>query len=168
VVYESTFDNGQPGRLEVAGWNSSGVFALVTDNRVGNFAGRTVVGKLNNNTVRVLLPNLPRHTNLRVEFDLYVHNNWQNNLWHLAVDGSDLLITGFSTDPNIKQSYPNWLGGVLNAAGTNAQETLLPGVCTSSGLPRGTNRYRIVSTILHSNLSADITCNDVGGIVNDR
>ena len=49
---------------------------------------------------------LPKHQTICIQFDLYLHDNWRNDVWRMAMDGSDKLVTGFSTDPTRWQSYP--------------------------------------------------------------
>ena len=166
VVYQNNFDSYNLNTVEVYGWGPS-LFELVPDVRIGSYNSNAVLGKLNNNIVKLSLNDLPTHQVLRVEFDLYIHNKWKNDLWQLAFNGSQQLITGFSNDTTIKQSYPNWLNTSLSAAGADAQNTNLPGVCSLVSSIRGTSLYRIVKTIEHSANSFVFTCGDSGGTFND-
>ena len=170
VVYENDFNNGNLFKVMVAGWNSSfTVFAPVSDNRVNDFNGEKMIGKLNNNSVQLQLTNLPNHELLRVEFDLYLHNNWRNDLWHFSIDGADQLLTGFSNTDTVKQSYPNWLGtGTgLGPAGRNAMSIDLPAVCNRVNSSFGSSQYRIVRTLSHKGSSVDLVYGDSGGTPND-
>ena len=169
IVYENNFDDRNLKDIVVSGWNTNGGFGPVTDPRIGNYNGQTVLGKLNNNLVQLSLFNLPPHQALRVEFDLYLHNQWNNELWAMSFDGSYQLITGFSNDSTIKQSYPNWIGNgtPLTAAGADAINTRLPGVCNLINSAHGSSMYRMITTIQHSSNQFVLNCNDAGGAFND-
>lgn len=169
IVYENNFEEYKLKDLEVFGWYNNGGFGPVNDLRIGNYNGQNVLGKLNNNLVQVNLTNLPDHQVLRVEFNLYLHNKWNNDLWRMTFDGKEMLVTGFSNDSTIKQSYPNWIGNgsPLTAAGADAVNTNLPGVCNLINSSRGTSMYRIITTISHNGNRFVLNCNDAGGAVND-
>lgn len=169
IVYENDFEHGSLTNIQVGGWLNNGLFGAVPDLRIREFAGSHVLGSLNSNRVELKLNNLPLHQEVRVEFVLNIHNNWQNELWAMQFDGNYQLITGFSNDPAIKQSYPNWLnnGTTLSGAGANSQTTALPGICGYSNNPRGSSRYKIVNTYQHSDPTFTLVCNDAGGTFND-
>jgi hypothetical protein len=168
VVYDNTFSSGELLELQVAGWNN-GSFGVLSTPRISTFNGQTVLGKLNNNIVRLDLNDLPKHDILRVEIELNLHNNWRNDLWKMEGDGQTRLLTGFSNDPAVKQSYPNWLGNgtFLGVAGTNARQIGLPGICSGSPAQLGTNAYSIVQTFAHTNNQFTLQLSDAGGNVND-
>ncbi len=168
IVYENNFEAYDANTINVSGWGSAG-FGPVTDKRIVNYNGNNVLGKFNNNLVELTLNNLPQHTALRVELDLYLHNKWKNDIWKITFDGSDYLLTGFSNDPTFKQSYPNWYGNgsSLSPAGANSQNTQLPGVCSLTNLPNGTSLYKILATVEHSKEKFTLYCSDAGGTAND-
>lgn len=168
TVYENSFDDYKLNTLEVSGWKN-GIFGMVSEQRIGTYNGNTLLGKFNNNQVILNLYNLPSHQALRVELDLYLHNNWRNDLWKMSFDGNDKLLTGFSNDSSIKQSYPNWLGNgsSLSPAGNDAVNIYLPGTCSFINSARGTSLYRIITTVSHSSSSFVLSCSDAGGILND-
>jgi len=168
VVYENNFEAYQLNTVEVSGWNATNTgFGPVGTPRIRNYNGNNVLGQLNSNLVQLKLVNLPSHQALRVEFDLYIHNNWKNGLWHMTLDGRDQWITGFSNDSTIAQSYPNWLNGPLSPAGRDAEDIYLPGTCSFVGSLRGTSKYRMITTISHTDPIFTLGCNDAGGINND-
>ena len=175
-VYSNDFDtikpnnNQQFGNMFLLGWNGGWFGPLdPTDQRIFNFNGNNVLGKFNNNLVLLDLANLPNHTTIRVSLDLYLHNNWRNDLWKMTFDGEEKLLTGFSNDSTIKQSYPNWLGSgsPLSPAGKNAIELNLPGICNMVSSKRGTSMYRLITTLSHSKDSFQLTFSDAGGNHND-
>lgn len=168
VIYTNDFNNFELKDITLGGWNN-GVFGPVTNTRIGNYNGQTVLGKFNNNNVQLQLTNLPQHQALRVEFDLYLHNIWKNDVWVMSFDGAYKLITSFSNDSTVQQSYPNWYGNgtPLSPAGKNAIETYLPGVCRLTGSQRGSSMYRMVTTISHNAPLFNLSCSDAGGVLND-
>ena len=168
TVYENNFDDYKLNTLEISGWKN-GIFGMVSEQRIGTYNGNTLLGKFNNNQVILNLYNLPSHQALLVELDLYLHNNWRNDLWKMSFDGNDKLLTGFSNDSSIKQSYPNWLsnGSSLSPAGNDAVNIYLPGTCSLINSVRGTSLYRIITTVSHSSSNFVLSCSDAGGILND-
>ena len=168
VVYDNEFSNGELGGLRVSGWNN-GSFGTVPTPRVTQYNGNGILGYLNNNIARLELNELPKHDILRVEVELYVHNNWRNDLWKMECDGETRMLTGFSNDPLIQQAYPNWLGNgsTPSPAGANAQQIGLPGICNTSATQKGTSRYAIVQTFSHANNQFILQLSDAGGNVND-
>jgi hypothetical protein len=137
--------------------------------RIQEYNGTSVLGKFNNNLIGLTLDNLPQHTAIRVELDLYLHNNWKNDIWKISFDGRDYILTGFSNDPAIKQSYPNWYGNgsSLSPAGSNAENTNLPGVCTLTNVSNGTSLYKFSVLVDHNINKLSLECSDSGGSAND-
>jgi len=167
-VYKNDFNAGNLTNLELSGWSNAG-FGPLSDKRISSFTGETLLGKFNNNLVRLTLSNLPVHQVMRVELDLYIHNSWKNDIWRISFDNNNMLLTGFSNDTAIRQSYPNWYGNaaLLSPAGANAQNTDLPGTCSLVTRSRASSMYHIVISATHSNSSFILECNDAGGVAND-
>jgi hypothetical protein len=147
VVFENDFENQDLKGIVTA------------PGRISYYNGSLVMGKFNNSAFEVSLWGLPSHTILRVEMDLFIHNNWNNELWRMALDGNNYLITGFSNKPNGLQSYPTWLNTTMSPAGANAQSTSLPGICTQAGT-EATSLYHIVQTISHTASDFVLICGD--------
>ncbi len=168
ILYENTFESGLPYSLKVSGY-TNGTFGPVNDVRISNFNGTKVLGKLNSSLIQLTVKGLPMHSALRVEFDLYIHDKWKNDLWKYSIDGADQLLTGFSNDSAVKQAYPNWLGNgsTTGVARRNAVNTELPGSCSNLSSPNGTSLYRIVNTIEHSGKTVTLNCSDAGNFFND-
>ncbi len=167
VVYENNFEDNKPGPFQVSAW-SNGLFGPVSDTRISNFGGGRMLGKMNNGLVMLNLSKLPPHQILRLEFDVYMHDDWRNDLWKYSVDGAEQLVSGFSNDPTVKQSYPNWLGsGSPGPAGRNAADIELAGACALSGSARGSSRYRIISTVPHTSENFSFIASDAGNFFND-
>jgi hypothetical protein len=170
VVYENNFETGDRNQLVLVGFNPAiGLFGEVTEPRIGSFAGRRMLGRLNNNRVQLDLTGLPSHNWARVEFDLYLHDGWRNDVFNLEIDGQNQLVTGFSNFRSIQQSYPNWIGNgtALSPAGKNAIDIDLRGACSLADSVHGTSQYHIVTTIPHTRASLLFSCNDSGGALND-
>ena len=168
IVYENTFESGLYDSIKVSGY-TNGTFGRVSDVRISNFNGTKVLGKLNSSLIQLLVEGLPTHRLLRVEFDLYIHDKWKNDLWKYSIDGADQLLTGFSNDSTVKQAYPNWLGNSSppSAARRNAVNSELPGSCSNISSPNGTSMYRIVNTIEHTGKTVTLNCSDAGNFFND-
>ena len=168
VVYDNDFSKGELDRINVSGWNN-GLFGAVSNPRITQYNGNSVLGYLNNNIVRLELNELPMHDIIRIEVELFLHNDWKNDLWKMECDGETRILTGFSNDPLIQQAYPNWLGNgsTTSAAGANAQQTGLPGICNTGATKKGTSRYAFVQTFAHSQNQFLLQLSDAGGNVND-
>jgi len=169
VVYHNDFENADTSQtLKINGFNSNGGYATF-DIRTRYFNGSKVLGKFNSNAVTVALANLPSHDIIRTEYDLYIHDKWKNDLWKMTVDNSDQLLTGFSNDSSVQQSYPNWLGNgsPTGPAGRNAVSTHLAGTCGLQGSAQGSSQYHIIQTISHTQPNFTLILSDAGAFFND-
>ncbi|HLD53055.1 MAG TPA: hypothetical protein VJA82_07120 [Sediminibacterium sp.] len=169
TVYSNDFNDGNLKDLQVLGWVtnvSTGIFPPGA--KLHQYQGSTMIGRLNNSRVEITVGQLPEHDVVRVEFDLYVHETWKNDIFVLRFDDQFRLITGFSTDSTVKQSYPNWVGNgsTMYPAGNMAQELYLPSPC-GKNVPRGTNYYRMIHSMAHTEKSIKFDISDTGGALND-
>ena len=160
TVYENNFDDYTLKTIRIVEFNGP-----VDDIRIEKFNGSPVLGRFNNTRIELTVPALPAHTAIGVSFDLYIHDLWKNDLWKFTFDGAEQLLTGFSNDPTIDQSYPHWLGNgsSLFPAQSDAYNINLPGACESFNSPHGTSMYKIERTILHNGSTFEFTCSDAGG-----
>lgn len=168
VIYSNDFNDSTNGNLELIGW-VNGMTRPLTENRISVFNNNVVLGKLNNNIILLNFKNLEYHQLVRVEFDLYIHNNWTGGLFVFKTDDQYQLITSFSNDSTVKQSYPNWFGNGSPqfTAGNQAQEIYLPGVCNLVNNTRGSSWYKIIKTFPHESNSLEVNISDAGGEIND-
>ncbi len=168
IVYQNDFNNKDLKGLGVAGWLSNGGFGIIPYNKIFNYNNEMVLGRLNNSSINMHFDTLPPHSVIRVEYDLYLHDTWNNNLFVMQVDGDYRLITGFSNDSTIQQAYPNWFNnGSTSPAGNQAQEIYLPGLCSRKNQKRGSSLYRIVHSVPHSAKTLSISLSDAGDPIND-
>ena len=169
TIYQNDFEQGTLNGITVAGWLTENSFGVFPYKKVTKFQNQKVLGVLNNSSVNLYFDSLPSHSIVRVEFDLYLHDNWQNNLWIMKMDDEYRLITGFSNDSTIQQAYPNWYnnGSPASPAGNQAQEIYLPGLCSKKNSTRGTSVYRIVHSLQHSKKTVKLDLSDAGGARND-
>ena len=168
VVYENNFNNSDPKGIVTAGWLSDFAFGIFPFNKITNYKNLKMLGVFNNTRIELDVDKLPEHTIIKVEFDLYLHDNWKNDLWILNIDGHNRLLTGFSNNSNIQQAYTNWLhSGPTYPAGNQAQEIYLPGVCSLKDDKKGTSKYKIVHSLQHTTKTIKITMSDAGGNKND-
>jgi hypothetical protein len=161
VVYQNNFEDYQLDSIKVSGW-VNGNFGPISDIKITDYNGTKVLGRFNNNRIQLILNHLPKHVALNIQFDLYLHDNWKNDLWKMTFNGSDYLLTGFSNDSSVQQSYPNWLGNgsALSPAGGNAFTTNLPGACRLATSSHGTSQYKMDRTITNSDDSFTFECSD--------
>ena len=169
TVYQNDFEQGNLNGITVAGWVTENNFGIFPFKKITKFQNQQVLGVLNNSSVNFSFDNLTSHDVVRVEFDLYLHNKWTNDLWIMKMDDQYRLITGFSNDSTIQQAYPNWFnnGSPTSPAGNQAQEIYLPGICSLKNSTRGTSVYRIVHSLPHSSKSFTLSLSDAGGARND-
>jgi hypothetical protein len=156
LVYENNFEV-----TPTAEWNNTTTlnwFDITTV--LGNF------GELD--PISLDLTNLPSHTQLKIEFDLYIINAWDGNytspdgpdMWFLNVDGEPIIETTFANNENVDnicgcgQSYPENGTSVNNPIQTGATQIYsapeydLPGCCSCEDY--GTAVYSISKTINHT------------------
>ena len=168
IVYENNFNNSDPKGIVTAGWLNDYTFGVFPFIKITNFQNQKMLGVFNNTRMDLHIDKLPEHTIIKVEFDLYLHDNWKNELWLMSFDGHHRLLTGFSNSSTIEQAYPNWLNsGPTFPAGNHAQEIYLSGVCSLKDNKRGTSKYRIVHTMQHKLPGFDLSLSDAGGGKND-
>jgi hypothetical protein len=168
IVYENNFNNGDPKAIVSAGWLNDYTFGVFPFSKITTFQNQKMLGVFNNTRIDLHIDKLPVHSIIKVEFDLYLHDAWKNELWLMAFDGHHRLLTGFSNFSNIQQAYPNWLNsGPTFPAGNHAQEINLLGKCSLVSNQRGTSKYRIVHTMQHALAGFDLSLSDAGGGKND-
>ncbi len=169
VVYSNHFNDLNLKGVDVIGWLPNGqVGVFPADAKFYQYQGSNMVGRLNNSRVEITINDLPPHTVVRAEFDLYLHEIWKNDVFVVRIDENFRLVTGFSNDSSVQQSYPNWIGNgtPLSPAGNLAQEIYLPSTCGRT-VPRGTSHYKMVHSMPHTASKVTFDCSDTGGILND-
>jgi len=168
VVYQNDFEAYQLNTIQVYGW-VNGTVQQINDIKIEDYNGNKVLGRFNNCLFQLTLNNLPIHNAISIQFDLYLHDKWKNDLWKMTFNGTDYLLTGFSNDSTIQQSYPNWLGNgsPLSPAGANAYTTNLPGACRLATSAHGTSMYKMVKTILSNGNTFQLQCSDAVHPFND-
>jgi len=169
TLYTNDFNDKNRKGADIIGWLPNGTLAtLPADAKFHQYLGSNMIGKLNNSALLLIFKDLPEHDVVRVEFDLYVHETWKNDVFVMRFDDQYRLITGFSTDSTVKQSYPNWVGNgsLLYPAGNNAQEIYLPSPC-GKNVARGSNHYKMIQSMAHSQTGFKLEISDSGGALND-
>ncbi|MFY8025108.1 MAG: hypothetical protein ACOVNO_07150 [Sediminibacterium sp.] len=169
TVYENDFNDRKLKDIQIVGWVtnfSTGVFPAGA--KLHQYLGSTMIGRLNNSRVELTVDSLPEHDVVRVEFDLYIHETWRNDIFVMRFNDQTRLLTGFSTDSTVKQSYPNWIGNgsTMYPAGNLAQELYLPSTC-GKNIPRGSNHYKMIHSMAHTESSFKFDVSDTGGVLND-
>ena len=136
VLYENQFEQLNPNNE----WSSTEKQGLLNIDRspqnqrgfLGQESGHeneaTTPERLESEIVTLELTNLPDHSTIDLEFDLFVFGGWDGNHasegqdeWSISADGSLLLATTFSNVAGRDQAYPDSIGGT-NPARAGAVE----------------------------------------------
>ena len=165
LLYSNDFETGELRGLEIYSVNG-----IIYTTMIEDFNGSKVLGRFNNNTIRIELNSIPTHNAINVEFTLNIHDKWDGiflgatnrpDIWNMSVDGSSVLTTTFSNSPSNKQSYPNFYqSGTPFPPKSNSQDSALTGICALKGIAGGSSSYKIVKTFVHSGRQFTFQCND--------
>ena len=129
-------------------------------------SGQRFLGELGNSSTTLTINALPSHTQLTLEFDIYIIDSWNGNggigtaaapdiIEVSVVGGTVLKKTTFSNKPSDVQAYPgNYPGGVF-AAGTGAMGKGTLGYPPDSD-HFGDSSYRLRLTFDHTGASVAI------------
>lgn len=166
VVYQNDFENDHSSNFKF--YNISG---KIDSGFVNSFHGSHVLGRFNNTLVQLHLDSLPEHNTIKIEFDLYIHDQWDGDysppgaggvpdVWQMMLDGYQIYLTTFSNTSH-KQSFPDNFNpsGSVNPPHSNAW-ALLPGVCALGNREDGTSHYKIEYITAHTSSSLLLSCND--------
>lgn len=150
-VYFNDFEQGKFYGIEVSDRTGA-----IDNNQVTVYKGNKVMGPFHNGTyVQFALNSLPEHNRLKIEFDLYIHDNWRGNeipqgfdlpdYWVLEVDGSYPIFTTFANVTGQFQSFPENYEAGRNPfpARGNSWAVNLPGVCAQGSSEYGTTLYKV-------------------------
>lgn len=159
-VYRTDFENGR-GDLRVYKFN-----ALDTARLSLFFNNTHVLGPLNHQAVYRDFAVLPKHSLLKITFDLYLHDQWTGNkppnpdLWALFLDKERVFTTTFSNMDGFSQAYPETEGHYF-PPGANAFRRDLPGLCSMGGSKTGSSVYQISFIKAHSNTKLELALSDL-------
>jgi len=138
----------------------------------GEYNDELVLGFFNNESFTLKLNDLPDHTAVRINIDLYIHDSWDGNsqgvdgpdVWKMLVDNELVVNTTFSNSPcestfclyqsfpeNNFRKFPPKTSSIIND---------LPGRCQYYGVTGWTTKYRISHLVSHQNSSLAIKCLD--------
>ena len=136
LVYRASFDDAS-----VQGWQGSATPTIP----VTAFAGRPMLGPIQNQSAILAVTDLPPHSSLTVTFSLAVLGSWDgtSDLWEVGVDGATLMQTSFSNS-GAGQHYPQPVGPGVSAPQTGAFER------NTLAFAGGDAVYRFTLTVPHS------------------
>jgi len=162
-VYYNDFEFYDLNGFKVQG-HINRVFQPIKTISIIDYWKSKVLGTFNNSKIDLEIDSIPLHNALNVQFDLYIHDNWQNDMWKMEFDNNEMLVTGFSNNKYVPQSYPDWInaGFPPNPAGSNAFDLTLKGACRFNTLAGGTTLYKIEKTIIHSDSTFKFSASDAG------
>ena len=159
-VYRNDFENGR-GDLRVYSFST-----IDTARRSLFFNNTHMLGPLNHKAVYRDFVALPKHSLLKITFDLYLHDQWTGNkwpspdLWALFLDKKRTFTTTFSNTDGFLQAYPETEGHYL-PPGANAYRRDLPGLCSMSASKTGSSVYQITWIKAHSNTKLELALSDL-------
>lgn len=154
VAYSNEFETSNTKDFKIYGANG-----LEDSIKITEFNKSKVFGRFNNNAVVFTYNQLPAHNVIRIEFDLYMHDDWKGNfiapgnnvpdLWQLKIDNNPILVTSFSNGNN-DQSFPNsYFPTVFNNKAFSNSWAVYPGICSKAGQSNGTSFYKIEHITTH-------------------
>ena len=138
VFYQNNFDNNTKANFSI--YSSAG---LIDSLKITSFNNSKVFGRFNSNYVLFKMDTLPAHNAIKIEFDLYLHDQWDGNhlppgaaypdIWQMAIDNNPVILTTFSNGA-YPQSYPNnYQPNMINSPALSNSWGVLPGVCSNEG-----------------------------------
>jgi hypothetical protein len=148
VAYSNDFETAEKQGFTIYGANG-----IEDSTKIFNFNGSKVFGRFNSNAVVFQNNQLPKHNVIKIEFDLFIHDDWRGNfitpgaavpdLWQLKLDNNPILVTSFSNGTN-DQSFPtSYYPTVYNNKAYSNSWATYPGVCSKAGQNNGTSFYKI-------------------------
>ncbi|MEY2923458.1 MAG: hypothetical protein RL108_2084 [Bacteroidota bacterium] len=166
IVYENNFEGTENSGLEIKGSNG-----IVDSLKKFKFNDTYVFGRFKDNAVILNLKQIPTHNIIKIEFDLYLHDDWKGNfiapnttvpdIWQMKLDNNPIYVTTFSNG-SIDQSFPNNYQTVLikNKAFSNAWGKF-SGVCSKADKSDGTSYYKMEYLSGHKASSIELLFQDV-------
>lgn len=167
VVYQNDFEKGRE-RIKIFAGDQE-----INSPLLFKFNNSKILGPFNHNAVYLSFPDgslkldsLPTHNLLKIEFDLYIHDQWKGNdglrsdFWAVFLDGERAFYTTFSNTPGTSQAYPEREGSYFYP-GANSQNGNLPGLCTLKCSDNGTALYRFEWKFEHTNQTLRFALSDL-------
>lgn len=170
IIYENNFENGTNHRFAIYGTGG-----LMDSTKITTFNNSKVLGRFNSNYILLQLDTIPEHNAIKIEFDLYMHDQWDGDhvpagatypdIWQMVINNFQVYLTTFS-NTSFNQSFPaNYSGtGANNKPRSNAWGTMT-GVCSDAGKTNGTSHYKIEYTTAHQG-PLQLAINDIPNPVN--
>lgn len=137
-------------------------------------ATRQFLGRFADGTVSLSLSGLPSHTDISLEFDLYIMSSWDGDgpeggtpdIWTANVSGGPVLLhTTFSNFPGRTQDYPGTYDdipdGATNPVKAGAVEVNTLGYGGFSDFPGGDSVYHL--SFLFPDTAGSVMFNFIGG-----
>ncbi len=148
LAYSNEFESGFTKDFTILGANG------VEDSlKITEFNKNKIFGRFNSNAVVFKRDTLPEHNIIKIEFDLYIHDDWRGNylapgatipdLWQFKLDNNPLLITNFSNGTQDQLFPNNYTATLTNNKALSNSWAVFPGICSKAGQNNGTSFYKI-------------------------
>ena len=161
IAYRNDFEAGR-GDLQVYKFSNLDTARLSLP-----FNNTHVLGPLNHRAVYKNFTDLPKHSLLKITFDLYLHDQWTGNklqgspdLWAIFLDKEKVFATTFSNIDGFEQAYPEAEGYYFPAC-SNVFRRDLPGLCSLQNSKTGSSVYQITWIKAHSNSTLELALSDL-------
>ncbi len=115
VIYRNDFENGDTSKIIV--YNMNGPMDSL---KIVDYNGSMVFGRFNNNYITFNFIDLPQHNAVKIEFDLYIHDQWDGDrvaagqlypdIWQMSVDNFPVYTTSFSNGSSTSLSRKLYFG----------------------------------------------------------
>jgi hypothetical protein len=166
VVYENKFED-----TAIHGFIILSAIGIVDSLKIIEFNNTHILGSFHENLVRFNIDQIPTHNVLKIEFDLYLHDDWKGNflapgssipdIWQMKLNDNPIYLTTFSNGI-YDQSFPDNYQSVLinNKALSNAWGTMA-GICSKADQKDGTSYYKMEILSGHQGSAIQLDFQDV-------
>ena len=148
IAYDNDFEGNYKNYFTIFGPTG-----IIDSSKIVEYNKNKVFGRFTDNALVFKMESLPKHNVVKIEFDLYIHDNWKGNyiepgrgfpdIWQMKIGNSPIIVTTFSNDAN-PQSYPNdYRANPINNPALGNSWGVLPGACSKAGQTNGTSLYKI-------------------------
>ena len=148
LAYSNDFETANKAEFKI--YSATG---LVDSTKITEFNNNKIFGRFNSNLVVFQYNQLPEHNVIKIELDLYIHDDWKGNfiapgapypdLWQMKLDNNPIYLTSFSNGTNDQLFPNNYQPTLINNKAFSNSWAVYPGVCSKAGQSNGTSYYKL-------------------------